>query len=736
MRNRHFKYFIIMFAVLFFFGGRPIEFGKDNTFFHGFLIPNPIIRIGLGVNLRDLLIRSSSGMKIYEVNGGYTLLGDDVEEARIKGEREALTEKFVLLVAQTDDRNGAEKIASALREKTSVRVFVEEAREAGSGGVFQVKLGDYLTQGYALAEMSRLNALGMKDVWVVREVVTLEESKPQWILIENALQSLGLDSVLYFIPSHPQSVLSYNGRNYRGILILRSTPKGIVLVNLLNLEDYLKGVVPGELSPDQFGEIEALKAQAVAARTYAIKNMGQYKALGYDLSDTPSSQVYGGLDAERPLSTRAVDETRGEVIRYRGELINALYMSTCGGMTENVENIFSGRPEAYLKSIECAYEKRPEWQIEGSQFIVPIPAAGRDVSPILAELISLRVLPFRADPSFFNESCPFVEAVASVRQALRAAGKTADGFSPQPSALDFPGLAGLLVSAFGWQGHVENLLLPSEVNFILKDVAGVKVRDRNNLAYCLQMGIFPFLTDGPQSVGRAATRAEVAFALSRALSGYGDPYHEGLFRGSVAGTIEVEENTQHRNLKFAQQMFLLRNLEGSRSFAGRLTLLGGEKLRWLERDGELQLLEVPFPAGTNVLDRASRFNRWQVRKSREELEAVINQHYPIGSLIDIAVRKRGPSHRVLELLMTGTERQTVARGLRIRTALGLRDILFEVDREYDAEGRVTHFVFSGRGWGHGVGLCQVGAYGMAQAGAQYRDILKKYYRGVRIDKIF
>jgi len=198
----------------------------------------------------------------------------------------------------------------------------------------------------------------------------------------------------------------------------------------------------------------------------------------------------------------------------------------------------------------------------------------------------------------------------------------------------------------------------------------------------------------------------------------------------------VEENTEHRNLKFSQQMFLLRNLEGSRSFAGRLTLLGGEKLRWLERDGELQLLEVPFPASTNVMDRASRFNRWQVRKSREELEAVINQHYPIGSLIDIAVRKRGPSHRVLELLMTGAERQTVARGLRIRTALGLRDILFEVDREYDAEGRVTHFVFSGRGWGHGVGLCQVGAYGMAQAGAQYRDILKKYYRGVRIDKIF
>ena len=736
MHIRHLKYFLIMFAVLFFFGGRPTEFGKENTFFHGFLIPNPVIRIGLGANLRDLLIRSSSGMKVYEVNGGYTLLGDDVEEARIKGQREALTEKFVLLVAHTDDRKEAEKIASGLREKMSGRIFVEEAGEAGSGGVFQVKFGDFLTRGDALEGIGRLNALSMKDIWIMREAVTLEESKPHWILIENALQSLSQDSVLYFIPSQPQSVLSYNGRSYRGILILRSTGKGIVLVNLLNLEDYLKGVVPGELSPDQFGEIEALKAQAVAARTYAVKNMGQYRTLGYDLSDTPSSQVYGGLDAERPLSSRAVDETSGEVARYRGELINALYMSTCGGMTEDVENIFSGKPEAYLKSTECSYEKRPEWHVEGPQSLAPILAAGREISPDLAELISLQVLPFRTDPGFFSGPCLFDEAVAAIRQALRIVGKADNGFSPQPSALDFPGLAGLFVSGFGWRGHVENLLLPSEVDFSLKDLAGVQVRDRNNLAYCLQMGIFPFLAAGLQSAGRAVTRAEVAFALSRVLSGYGSPYHEGIFRGSKAGTIEVEENAQQISLKPSQQMFLLRNLEGLRSFAGRLTLLGGEKLRWLEREGELQLLEVTFPVNSNVLDRSSRFNRWQVRKSRPELEAVINQYYPIGSLVDIAVRKRGPSHRVLELLMTGTERQTVARGLRIRTALGLRDILFEVDREYDAEGRVTHFVFSGRGWGHGVGLCQVGAYGMAQAGAKYQDILKKYYRGVRIDKIF
>jgi len=98
--------------------------------------------------------------------------------------------------------------------------------------------------------------------------------------------------VLYFIPSSSQSFLSFNGRDYRGIFVLKPSSKGLVLINILNLEDYLRGVVPSELSPYDFNELEALKAQAVAARTYAIKKLGMYNELGFDLSDTPNSQFY------------------------------------------------------------------------------------------------------------------------------------------------------------------------------------------------------------------------------------------------------------------------------------------------------------------------------------------------------------------------------------------------------------------------------------------------------------
>ena len=115
------------------------------------------------------------------------------------------------------------------------------------------------------------------------------------------------------------------------------------VVNELPIEDYLLGVVPNELNPVTFGELEALKAQAVAARTYIMSNLGQYKNEGYDICATDACQVYQGQGTENPLSTQAVTETRGMIAAYSGQPINALYSSTCGGRTEDAENIFGDK---------------------------------------------------------------------------------------------------------------------------------------------------------------------------------------------------------------------------------------------------------------------------------------------------------------------------------------------------------------------------------------------------------
>src|SRR6185436_6514592 len=137
------------------------------------------------------------------------------------------------------------------------------------------------------------------------------------------------------VPALQQEELSVDGEPYRGVLEVRLGEGGLTLVNVLNIEDYLRGVVPNELSPLAYPQIEALKAQAIAARTYALRNMGQFAAKGYDICATPACQVYRGKSTENPLSDQAVDETRGTTAAYRGQLINALYTSTCGGHPED-----------------------------------------------------------------------------------------------------------------------------------------------------------------------------------------------------------------------------------------------------------------------------------------------------------------------------------------------------------------------------------------------------------------
>jgi len=112
-----YKFFMIIFLFLFIFGGQPIEFGKDNSFFHGYSIEKPVIRIGLGVNLSDIKISSSSGMNVYEVKTNYRCIAEDISEVYMRGRKEKLSEKFVIQVAQNDDQEKAELIAQDLRSK-------------------------------------------------------------------------------------------------------------------------------------------------------------------------------------------------------------------------------------------------------------------------------------------------------------------------------------------------------------------------------------------------------------------------------------------------------------------------------------------------------------------------------------------------------------------------------------------------------------------------------------------
>lgn len=150
-------------------------------------------------------------------------------------------------------------------------------------------------------------------------------------------------------------LITLNGRQYRGTGEVRFNSQGtLALVNELPMEQYLYGVVPRELPPNPYGLLEAQKAQAVAARTYAMANLGKRKADGYDLLPTTSDQVYGGYQDEHPVSNAAVDGTRGMVLKYNGGYVDAVFFSTSGGYTASNEEVWNSAPVAYLRGIPDA----------------------------------------------------------------------------------------------------------------------------------------------------------------------------------------------------------------------------------------------------------------------------------------------------------------------------------------------------------------------------------------------
>lgn len=154
-------------------------------------------------------------------------------------------------------------------------------------------------------------------------------------------------------------LVSVNGAQYRGAgEAIQNGSGSLAGVNELPVDKYLYGVVPRELGPIAYPEIEAQKAQAIAARTYALAGLNKRISDGYDLRATTDDQVYGGYAAEHPVSNAAVDATAGEVVTYGGALISALFSSTSGGHTANNEEAFAGGAVPYLRGVPDAERGR------------------------------------------------------------------------------------------------------------------------------------------------------------------------------------------------------------------------------------------------------------------------------------------------------------------------------------------------------------------------------------------
>lgn len=165
------------------------------------------------------------------------------------------------------------------------------------------------------------------------------------------------NNVPYFMScknSNGLYLISINGTKYRGdVEIKRYSDSDMTVINVLSMQEYLYGVVPREIGGNS--PIEAVKAQAILARTYAAKNYNKRSKWGFNLYPTVDDQAYGGYTWENVNSNNAVDETDGMVVTYDGEMIGGYYFSTSGGYTENSENVWSSALD-YLRAVPDIYE--------------------------------------------------------------------------------------------------------------------------------------------------------------------------------------------------------------------------------------------------------------------------------------------------------------------------------------------------------------------------------------------
>jgi stage II sporulation protein D len=165
-------------------------------------------------------------------------------------------------------------------------------------------------------------------------------------------ETKALPGPLVFSPSGVGASLALGGRGYRGTLRVTGG-KAVRVVNVVRLESYLWGVVPSEM-PDRW-PAEALQAQAVVARTYALTHL--HKGGDFDLYPDTRSQVYGGIEAESDPATEAVDATAGDVVLYKGDLAQTFFFSSSGGRTASIEDVwFNSKPTPYLVSVPDPYD--------------------------------------------------------------------------------------------------------------------------------------------------------------------------------------------------------------------------------------------------------------------------------------------------------------------------------------------------------------------------------------------
>lgn len=678
------------------------------------------IRVGLDTQGSEWIIALEGGGEVCSREGRSLLALKDGEKLRIwwdsRGEANAADE-YRVQVGMPLALKDAEALMARLREQGEApdRVHVAD------GDSWRVLTGHFALAEDAEALVRKLGDAGFDELWISSESRPGNPRKGRALYAVTERyerHALPLDGVR-LKPKGDLTVVVGKGR-YRGAVEIFPNAQGrLSLVNEVELETYLRGVVPKEMGAWEFPAIEALKVQAVAARTYAVANRGKRAKESFDLLDTTADQVYGGRDGEQSLTDRAVEETRGLIAAWNGRPIQALFMANSGVATVDNRYVF-GNEFPYLRSARNYLDTPTRLPFTGST------APQGDQGWLSWEI--LRLAACDLIPSSMLES-ERMEAPARASDLLPVLGKLAVRLHFQAPERSFDTGSRLylwMARSLGFDGVVEGLEQPQDAEYLLGATA-LKPSETLLACFLTRRGVVPPMA------------WKTAPSLGQALQALGRLWQELEPVELLEGTLLRDGQVRVKNggpgpLPLSDHYLLAEEAPG-----GTLRLLGessiqvGDKLKWLVRDGLARVVVRRLDPDGAALNRYNPTAHWKVDLKEADLLDRLKQKGGIKGFASFSFTHDAQG-RVLEMTVRdGANRPHRFTGMRIRNLLGLKDNAFRCLEVGAKPSR--HFIFYGRGWGHGVGMDQTGAYGYALEGWTFDRILKHYYQGIELKPV-
>lgn len=682
------------------------------------VIDPPLVKVGL--------LSDQPRVSFPRIDDGYILVSDAGPSRINRGFRVAApladtpSVRYAVQVASLSDSTSAGALEEKLRAETGQRA---DRVFDPAGGAYRIIAGDFPDEAAAIPLRDRLILAGYgRDMIIVRRPSDQSFQRVLQLIDDEGERHNITTASLLVLPAVKDPVL-IGGKPYRGGARLFINARGLInVINELNLEDYVRGVVPAELGPRVYDELEAQKAQVMAARTYVVRRLGEYTPEGYDICPTPACQVYGGMSIEEALSDQAVRDTAGLVITYEGKPIDSLFTSTCGGYTSDVATMFPGRTDPYLKRASC---------IE----LDMVPLAGRADSGMLTELqTDARLFNALAGIQEERPSWNAGEVVRAVTAAASLAGYTLPTARP-PAAARRGDVLRYLSEVWKLQESAQALLEPEDHAYFFPQS---RAEDAPYLAasFLIKFRLLPTQHIDRVALDAAMPREELSALLYSWLKEM-DAVREinGRVASISARQLGIKAEGKVTRYDLPAGIPVIRKIsERSQEYSVAPVLLGDRITLIQMTRGNPVAVIVQANFDGAAFDRTSSYSNWTRSWRADELVPLIARRNPIQSLTDIRVLGVDASERVTELEVTAEGGRTfVLKGLPIRWSLNVPDNLFVYTKSKDRDG-VDRYTFFGKGWGHGTGMCQVGAYGMATRGWTAEQIIKRYYTGVEIVK--